>query len=110
MAVRVASLGGLFSRLSGGQARIQDTHLQMLTLSPPALFSLPLWFVCVWLDIPGLNPVLRSVRVTSFSCRPLSAPAPHFQADGESLGRIPFEVTLVNNALRMLIPDLEKKF
>jgi diacylglycerol kinase family enzyme len=103
MAVRVASLGGLFDKLVCSAA-LEDMQLQLLILSPPALFSLPLWFISGWLRIHGLNRFLHSVKATSFSCRPLSDPAPHFQADGESLGRIPFEASLVDNALRILIP------
>jgi diacylglycerol kinase (ATP) len=104
IAVRVASLGGLFDKLVGHEATIQDTNLLLLILSPPALFSLPLWFISAWLGIHGFNRFLRSARVTSFSCRPLVFPAPHFQADGESLGRIPFEVSIIDNALRIFIP------
>ena len=78
-------------------------------MSPPAALSLPLWFVTGWLNLHGLNPLLRSVDVTVFSCRPLVGPAPHFQADGEWLGRIPMRVSIVPNALRLLLP-LQEQF
>jgi YegS/Rv2252/BmrU family lipid kinase len=105
MAVRVRSLGGLFNKLVSRSAGIHDADLQLIVLSPPALFSLPLWFISGWLHLHGLNHFLRSVKVTSFSCRPLPGAAPHFQADGEWLGRIPIEVSIVNNAVRILVPS-----
>jgi YegS/Rv2252/BmrU family lipid kinase len=104
MAVRVDSLGGLFSKLTSGSAHVQDATMKLLILSHPAWLALPLWFISGWLHIHGLNRFLRSVRVTSFSCRPLSSRSAHFQADGEWLGRIPMEVSLIPDALRMLMP------
>jgi YegS/Rv2252/BmrU family lipid kinase len=106
MAVRVDSLGGFFNRLTDRRACIEDDDLQLLILSPPAWFSLPLWFVCGWLGLNGFNKLLHSVRVKGFSCTPYSVPCPHFQADGEWLGRIPMQVSLVQNAVRILKPDL----
>lgn len=108
MAVRVNDLGGLFSKLAGRQASIQDAHLRLLVLSPPATLSLPLWFVSGWLNLLRLNPFLRFADVTGFSCRPGSGPAPHFQADGEWLGRIPIRVSMAPNALRLLVPSQEQ--
>jgi diacylglycerol kinase family enzyme len=105
MAVRVGSLGGLFNKLVGRAADIHDADLQLVVLSPPALFSLPLWFISGWLHLHGLNRFLRSVNVTSFSCRPLTGAAPHFQADGEWLGRIPVDVSIIQDGVRILIPS-----
>jgi YegS/Rv2252/BmrU family lipid kinase len=105
MAVRVASLGGLFNKLAGRNSDIQDPHLQLIFLSPPAWFSLPLWFISGWLNLHSVNRFLGAAKVTQFSCRPMSDPAPHFQADGEGLGRIPVHVSIVQNALRILIPS-----
>lgn len=104
MAVRVDSLGGLFGKLTGGSAHIQDATMKLLILSPPSWLALPLWFISGWLRIHRLNRFLRSVEVTSFSCRPRSNCSPHFQADGEWLGRIPMEVSLIPGALRILLP------
>jgi diacylglycerol kinase family enzyme len=108
MAVRVNDLGGLFSKLTGRQATIQDASLRLLVLSPPAALSLPLWFVSGWLNLLRLNPFLRFADATAFSCRPDSGPAPHFQADGEWLGRIPIRVSMVPNALRLMLPSQEQ--
>lgn len=108
MAARVDDLGGLFSKLTSRKATIHDAHLRLLILRPPAGLSLPLWFVSGWLNAHRLNPFLRFVDVTAFSCRPSSGPAPHFQADGEWLGRIPMRVSIVPNALRLLLPAPEQ--
>jgi diacylglycerol kinase family enzyme len=104
MAVRVDNLGGLFSKLAGRQATVHDPHLRLLVLRPPASLSLPLWFVSGWLNLHGFNRFLSFLDVTGFSCRPCSDPAPHFQADGEWLGHIPMQVSLIPDALRLLLP------
>jgi diacylglycerol kinase family enzyme len=108
MAVRVDSLGGLFSKLAGRQATVHDSYLRLLILRPPAVLSLPLWFVSGWLNLHGRNRFLSFVNVTGFSCRPSSGPAPHFQADGEWLGHIPMQASLIPNAFRLLLPSQEK--
>ncbi|MDR3774870.1 MAG: diacylglycerol kinase family protein [Terracidiphilus sp.] len=106
MAVRVGDLGGLFSRLAGGGAGVEDAQLQLLILSGPAWLSLPLWFVCGWLGLNGVNRFLRCVKTESFACRPVGVPSPHFEADGEWLGRIPMRVSVVRDAVRILMPDV----
>jgi diacylglycerol kinase (ATP) len=105
MAARVGSLGGLFNKLMGCSADIFDGDLQLVVLSPPALLSLPLWFISGWLRLHSFNRFLRSVKVKHFSCRPLSGAAPHFQADGEWLGRIPVDVSIIQDGVRVLIPS-----
>jgi len=109
MTVRVGSLGGLFNNLVGCPADILDADLRLIMLSPPALFSLPFWFVSGWLHLHGFNRFLRSTQVKRFSCRPLSGAAPHFQADGEWLGRIPVDVSIVQDGVRILIPSPHRK-
>jgi diacylglycerol kinase family enzyme len=105
IAVRVGSLGGLFGKLAGRQANVGDNDMQLILVSPPALLSLPLWFLWSWLGLRGPNGFFRSVRALSFSCPRTSAPSPHVQADGEWLGRTPMQVSIVENALRILIPS-----
>jgi diacylglycerol kinase family enzyme len=104
MAVRVDNLGGLFSGLTSRHASIRDPAMQLCLLSPPALLSLPLWFLSSWIRAGGLNPMLQSVEATAFNCRPIGKIAPHIQADGEWIGRASMEVTIVPNAVRMMLP------
>ncbi len=105
MAVRVDNLGGLFDGLTSRRSSVHDSALELYILSPPALLSLPLWFVSGWLGLLGLNPMLRRVEVSSLNCRPTGKLAPHMQADGEWIGRAPFEVSMLPNALRILLPS-----
>ena len=104
MAVRVGDLGGLFSRLTSRQASVEQADLRLHILRPPALLSLPCWFISGWLGLNKLNPFLKIVSVTSFGCVACSEPAPHFQADGEWVGGIPMRVSMVPDALRILVP------
>jgi diacylglycerol kinase (ATP) len=104
MAVRVGNLGGIFNGLTSRRASVQDSALRLYLLSPPALLSLPLWFASGWFRVGGLNPFLRRVEVSSFCCRPIGKIAPHVQADGEWIGRAPVQVSLVPNAVRILLP------
>jgi YegS/Rv2252/BmrU family lipid kinase len=108
MSARVDSLGGAFNGLTSNQASVHDRALQLVILSPPALISLPLWVLSGWFRANRLNPFLRCVDAASFSCRPLKGSVPHFQADGEWLGRLPLQVSLVPNAVRVLLPADEK--
>ncbi|SPE19304.1 conserved hypothetical protein [Candidatus Sulfotelmatomonas gaucii] len=104
MATRIGNLGGIFRGLTDGHASIQDSDLCLHLLHAPALVSLPLWFLSGWLGLRRLNPFHQCVRVSAFSCRALSSPAPYVEADGESLGRLPMQVSLLQNALRILVP------
>jgi diacylglycerol kinase (ATP) len=103
MAVRVASLGGLFSPLIRG-ASLQDPHLTLTFTRTPAHVSLPAWFALSWLHLPRLNRYTLTVPTDTFTCGPgLSAPI-QVQADGEHLGTTPMTATLIPNALRLLVP------
>lgn len=104
MATRIGNLGGIFRGLTNAHASIQDSGLCLHLLRAPALLSLPLWFLTGWLGLRRLNPFHQCLQVSSFSCRALNSPAPYVQADGESLGCLPIQVSLLPNALRILIP------
>ena len=104
MAVRVGNLGGLFSGLTDRKASIYDPALKLYILSPPALLSLPLWFVTGWLRIPRLNPFFHCVEARWFACKPVGHSILYAQVDGEELGPLPFEVSLIPDAVRILLP------
>jgi YegS/Rv2252/BmrU family lipid kinase len=104
MAVRVDDLGGLFGKLTSRKASIHNTELQLIILREPAFLSMPLWFISGWLNLHRFNPFLQFLDVRAFLCSPIAEPAPHMQADGEWLGQIPMQVSLVPDALRILIP------
>ncbi|HEY5330404.1 MAG TPA: diacylglycerol kinase family protein [Acidobacteriaceae bacterium] len=102
MAVRVADLGGLFSSLVRG-ASIEHPHLTLAIASSPARLSLPAWFATSWTRTHRWNPFVQTVQVDSFHCGVGTDPV-QVQADGEWLGQTPMTVTLIPNALRLLMP------
>jgi len=105
MATRVASLGGFFRGLTSGEASIDDEVMRLVILKPPALVSLPLWFLTGWVGACRLNPFFCTANAISFVCRPLQPVSTYFQADGEWLGSLPFEAQIIPNALRILEPE-----
>jgi hypothetical protein len=100
--VRVRSLGGIFGRITGRGSG--DDHLRMVLVRPPAVISLPAWFTCGWLGLGWVNPLVKIAEVTEFSCVERNKPTPHFEADGEWLGRLPMRVSLAPDALRVRRP------
>jgi YegS/Rv2252/BmrU family lipid kinase len=104
MATRIGNLGGLFRGLTDPSASIDDAKLRLHLLSPPAVLSLPLWFLSGWLGLRRFNPFLQCVEITSFSCRPAKGVTPDTQADGEWLGQLPMHVSVAANSLRILLP------
>ncbi|AEU36119.1 diacylglycerol/lipid kinase family protein [Granulicella mallensis] len=102
MAVRVGDLGGLFSPLARG-APLEDPHLRLTLAAPPASLSLPAWFALSWSRLHRWNPHVRTLEVESFTCGSGANPV-QVQADGEWLGRTPMTVSLLPNALRLLMP------
>ena len=80
----------------------------LVLVRPPAVISLPLWFVCGWLGLERINPLVRMVEVGGFSCDALTNPAPHFEADGEWLGRLPMRVSVAPGALRVRLPEVQE--
>jgi len=104
MAVRVSSLGGIFGRLTG-RVTPEAGRLRLVLVRPPALISLPVWFVCGWLGLERFNVLVRFASVSEFACAPVAGDSPHFEADGEWLGRLPIRVSMVPDALRILLPQ-----
>ncbi len=105
MTVRIEDLGGLFAGLTGN-ARVHHPHLQLIAVRPPASCALPLWFVMGWLGMSRFNPLVRIVNVDTFTCTPSAASRIHVQADGEWIGTAPMRVTLLPNAIRLLMPKV----
>ena len=103
MSVRVADLGGLFSPLIRG-ASLEHPHLTLSLISNPARLSLPAWFALSWARLHRFNPYAQTVAADTFSCTAGHTARVQVQADGESLGTTPMTVTLIHNALRLLMP------
>jgi diacylglycerol kinase (ATP) len=103
MTVRIDDLGGLFGGLAGDGA-VQHPYLQLMAVKPPGWLALPLWFTMSWLGLSRFNPLLHVANVSGFTCTPSSARKVHIQADGEWIGTAPMRVTLVPDAIRLLMP------
>jgi diacylglycerol kinase (ATP) len=103
MAVRIGDLGGLFSNLAGAGA-VQHPHLQLIAVRPPSWVSLPMWFVMGWLGMSRFNPLVHIANVDEFTCTPTHSSQVHVQADGEWIGTAPMRVTLIHDAVRLLMP------
>ena len=105
MAARISNLGGIFSRLTPG-ASLHSNTLRLFLVRPPAPISLPSWFLFGQLGMHRTNPWLRTLDVEEFRCELLRPDNPiHAQADGEWIGSLPVSVSLIPDALSLLIPS-----
>jgi diacylglycerol kinase (ATP) len=103
MCVRVGDLGGVFSPLILG-ASVDHPYLTLSITKGPARISLPAWFAFSWARLHRWNRYVRTVDVNSFHCEAGNSAPVQVQADGEWLGTTPMAVTLVSNALHLLMP------
>jgi diacylglycerol kinase family enzyme len=103
MAIRVGDLGGLFSPLVHG-ASPADEALHLTLTEPPSHLALPAWFATSWARLHHWNPYTQHLRVSTFTCSAGSRQRVHVQADGEWIGTTPMRVSIVPNALRLLMP------
>jgi YegS/Rv2252/BmrU family lipid kinase len=101
MAVRVNDLGGPFSPLVRG-AQLTHELLRVALVKGPSRVGLPAWFALSWAGLHRHNRYAETLDVRSF--RVTSAGPVQVQADGEWLGRTPCEVSLIPNAVRLLMP------
>ena len=108
MAVRISDLGGLFSPLTPA-ADLHHPQLQLTLTQSPAELSLPAWFGLSWVRLHALNPFTRTLFVDSFQCGEGTRAPVSVQADGEWLGHTPMSVTLVPDALRILLPNADAR-
>jgi diacylglycerol kinase family enzyme len=103
MAVRVGDLGGLFAGLAGA-GEVMHPHLNLVAVRPPAWLGLPLWFASSRLGLRRWNPRVLSVEVQEFRCAAPPRRRVYLQADGEWLGSTPMRVSLVPDAVQLLMP------
>ena len=103
MSVRVGDLGGLFSPLIRG-ASIEHPHFTLSIAADPARISLPAWFALSWAHLHRWNRFVQTVHVDTYHCGAGKTARVQVQADGEWLGTTPMTVTLVPDAVRILMP------
>lgn len=102
MALRIGNLGGIFPGIARG-ASLNNESMRLILVRPPAVFSLPLWFLLAWLHLDRWNPWLHTADVMQFHCE-ASISKVHAQADGEWIGNLPMSASLDEQSVVLLIP------
>ncbi len=102
MALRIATLGGLFAGIAKG-ASLHHAGMRVLLVRPPARLSLPLWILTSWLRLSSLNPLVTTADANALEIN-ADGTRTHLQADGEWLGHSPATILLLSQTVRMLIP------
>ena len=106
LAVKVALFSGIVKRWRPGSS-LEDPVMRFLLVKSPSRVGI---FAGTLRCIMGGSPKLRGVEIipaTRAVCRPLATSATSgiiSQADGESLGTLPAEVTTVQDAFALLMP------
>ncbi len=103
MVIRVGSLGGIFPGIARG-ASLYEPRLRLVLVKRPAIISLPLWFLMNWLGLERWNPLLEKHWVTACECLAVERRV-HVQADGEWLGHLPVSFEMLDQSIRLLIPE-----
>ncbi|HXE91566.1 MAG TPA: diacylglycerol kinase family protein [Terriglobales bacterium] len=105
MAVRISYFGGALRRLAPGAALNRDC-LRVLLYRPPVKPRYFLYLLGVFLGINWRVPGVEAMDATEVVCRASKneARTVHAEADGELLGRLPVRVSIVPDALTLLVP------
>lgn len=98
MASRVADLGGVFSGTTR-HATMTAERLHVQILRAPGWLSLPAWMLCGRLGLP--NQWLTSVEADEVLC---DGAGVYAQADAEPMGLLPMRLSIVPDALSLLVP------
>lgn len=107
MSARIGDLGGIFGGLTRGCSLYAEC-LRLVLIRPPGRIALPAWFVFGQLGMECVNPLLRTLEVAEFRCESISEGGPiHSQVDGEWIGGLPISVSLMPDALSLLVPRRE---
>ena len=105
MSARIGDLGGAFGRLTRGSS-LDANSLRVVLVRPPGRIALPSWFVFGQLGMERLNPWLKTIKATEFSCQPMDPKSDvHAQVDGEWIGGLPVKVSVIPDALSLLMPN-----
>lgn len=114
VAMRVSSFGKWLRRWRPGGALDRD-HLQVITLKPSsrwAMFSyvLSALFRGTEADVQSRSARIEFVRAAHVRCEPLDNGPSRIraQADGEVLGGMPFEISIIPHALTLLMPPVSR--
>lgn len=114
VAMRVSSFGGLLSRFRPGSG-LETNHLQLLLLRKStrwAMFRYTLQAIAGGIEgnERSYGDDVSFARARSVICKPVGSESHRVrvQADGELLGIMPAKITIVPDALNLLMPPLAK--
>lgn len=108
LVVRIADFGGVLNRLAPGADLLNDQLRLVLFKTASRVRYLRFAIGCLvgrnWTD-----PYIELVNAVEVKCRPHDngdrvPPIIHCEADGELLGRLPAHITIIPEALNLLIP------
>lgn len=104
LAVRAADLGGMLRRLAPGASLHRD-DLRLVLFRGPGRMPFVRYMTAIVLGREPRVPGVELVYATSVTCPAPPPPAcVRVQADGEYLGRLPVHITLVPQAVELLVP------
>jgi diacylglycerol kinase (ATP) len=112
LAVRITQFGGVLRKLAPGAA-LRRNDLQLILFKTARRVPYLLYMLRALLEGEWSVPGVELVHTTRLVCRELfsengstSASRIYSEADGEVLGMLPVEVTVVPNALTLLVPRI----
>lgn len=106
MAVRISYFGGALRKLAPGAALHRDC-LRVLLYRSPVKVRYFFYLLGVFLGINWRVPGVEALDATEVVCRasPDERRRVHAEADGELLGGLPVRVSIVPDALTLLVPQ-----
>ncbi|MFB3814435.1 MAG: diacylglycerol kinase family protein [Terriglobales bacterium] len=104
LAVRIANFGGVLRRLAPGAA-LRSSSLRLVLFRTRSRARYLQYMTAVMLGRKPRVGCIDLVDATSVTCRPLAdASRIYAEADGEALARLPVSISVVPDAVTLLVP------
>jgi len=105
LAVRVRSFGGVLRELAPG-ATIHDSSLRLIAFRTRSRLQYLRFLIAVVLGRPTYDDIIQLHESEHVVCRATrDADALYVEADGEVLGHLPVKISVVPDALTLLVPQ-----
>jgi diacylglycerol kinase (ATP) len=105
LAVRVRSFGGVLGRLAPG-ATIHNPHLQLIAFKTRSRLHYLRFLIAVVVGRPTYDNIIQLHASEYVECHASKgADALYVEADGEVLGHLPVQISVVPDALTLLVPQ-----